>query len=100
MSDPSLTFILIGIAASVFGFLFFNFPKSVILLGDVGSCFLGIVIALISIKTSQLQPELFWCLDDIVRGFLSRLNLHIDCEDDKEREVLFTSFNACISETF
>ena len=61
LSDPSLAFVLISIAASVFGFLFFNFPKSVIILGDVGSCFLGIVIALISIKTSQLEPELFWC---------------------------------------
>jgi Fuc2NAc and GlcNAc transferase len=61
LSDVSLTFVLISIAASVFGFLFFNFPKSVILLGDVGSCFLGIVIALISVKTSQETPELFWC---------------------------------------
>ncbi|MBE20329.1 MAG: glycosyl transferase [Gammaproteobacteria bacterium] len=60
LSDLSLTFILISISASVFGFLFFNFPKSVIFLGDVGSSFLGILIALISIKTSQINPELFW----------------------------------------
>tara|TARA_B100000029_G_scaffold273909_1_gene268676 strand:+ start:5054 stop:6079 length:1026 start_codon:yes stop_codon:yes gene_type:complete len=60
LSDLSLTFILISVSASVFGFLFFNFPKSVIFLGDVGSSFLGILIALISIKTSQTNPELFW----------------------------------------
>ena len=68
--DPSLSFVLISIAASVFGFLLFNFPKSVIILGDVGSCFLGIVIALISIKTSQLKPELFWCWMILLGVFL------------------------------
>tara|TARA_B100001750_G_scaffold240325_1_gene249828 strand:- start:1980 stop:3017 length:1038 start_codon:yes stop_codon:yes gene_type:complete len=70
LSDPSLSLVLISIAASVFGFLLFNFPKSVIILGDVGSCFLGIVIALISIKTSQLNPELFWCWIILLGVFL------------------------------
>ena len=37
-----------------------DFPKSKIFMGDVGSGFLGLVIALISIYSSINYPQLFW----------------------------------------
>ena len=58
--DPDLSFLLLILCASIFGFLILNFPKSQIFIGDVGSGFLGIVIALLSIYSSQDHPELFW----------------------------------------
>ncbi len=58
--DPTLSFLLLVLCASIFGFLVLNFPKSQIFIGDVGSGFLGIVIALVSISSSQSHPELFW----------------------------------------
>ena len=58
--DPDLSFLLLILCASIFGFLILNFPKSQIFIGDVGSGFLGIVISLISIYSSQNHPELFW----------------------------------------
>ena len=59
-SDPTFSFLLAVICSTIFGFLLLNFPKSQIFLGDVGSCFLGIITALISIHSSQNNPELFW----------------------------------------
>ena len=60
LNDFSFSFILLVISSTVLGFLVFNFPNSQILMGDVGSYFLGLIIALISIYTSLELPELFW----------------------------------------
>lgn len=58
--DSDFSFLLLILCASIFGFLILNFPKSQIFIGDVGSGFLGIVISLVSIYSSQNHPELFW----------------------------------------
>ena len=50
-------FILISQIIIMFSFLFFNFPKAKIFLGDSGSYLCGSLICLNTIKTHQLNPE-------------------------------------------
>jgi len=47
-------------AACVAGFLFWNFPPARIFMGDAGSGFLGLVVALLALWSSQTSPHLFW----------------------------------------
>ncbi|MFA6464270.1 MAG: glycosyltransferase family 4 protein [Desulfurivibrionaceae bacterium] len=47
--------------SAVAGFLFWNFPKARIFMGDSGSGFLGLILGLFSIQAAQINPELFWC---------------------------------------
>ena len=52
------------IAASVFGFLFYNIPKAHIFMGDVGSQFLGFLfaaLAILALKTGE-APISFWVM--------------------------------------
>ena len=46
--------------AAVAGFLFWNFPKARIFMGDAGSGFLGIIFGLLAIQAAWMVPELFW----------------------------------------
>ncbi|MFO7839747.1 MAG: glycosyltransferase family 4 protein [Desulfosalsimonadaceae bacterium] len=48
------------LAAATAGFLFWNFPKARIFMGDAGSGFLGLVLGVLSIKAGWAAPELFW----------------------------------------
>ena len=48
------------LAAAVLGFLFWNFPKAKIFMGDAGSGFVGMVLGVLSIQAAWLAPELFW----------------------------------------
>jgi Fuc2NAc and GlcNAc transferase len=48
------------LAASVIGFLIWNFPKAKIFMGDTGSSFLGVVFGIISIQAAWVNPEMFW----------------------------------------
>lgn len=43
------------------GFLCWNFPKAKIFMGDIGSCFIGLMIGLFTIHFMQFNSELFWC---------------------------------------
>ncbi|MFH1021509.1 MAG: glycosyltransferase family 4 protein [Pseudomonadota bacterium] len=47
--------------SAVAGFLYWNFPKATIFMGDSGSGFLGLTLGLFSIQAGQVEPELFWC---------------------------------------
>lgn len=49
-----------GLACSVLGFLFWNFPTARIFMGDVGSSFLGFVMGLLSLQAAYLDPAYFW----------------------------------------
>jgi len=51
---------LLLLAAAVLGFLFWNFPKAKIFMGDAGSGFVGIMLGVLSIQAAWLAPELFW----------------------------------------
>ncbi len=46
--------------AAVLGFLFWNFPRAKIFLGDSGSGFLGMTLGLMSLQAASRQPKLFW----------------------------------------
>jgi Fuc2NAc and GlcNAc transferase len=48
------------LAAAVTGFLCWNFPPARIFMGDAGSGFLGIVLALLSIQAVWAAPQLLW----------------------------------------
>ncbi|WP_338746440.1 glycosyltransferase family 4 protein [Pseudomonas putida] len=48
------------LAASVAGFLFWNFPPARIFMGDAGSGFLGIVLGLLALMAGSVNPLLFW----------------------------------------
>lgn len=47
-------------AACVAGFLVWNFPPAKIFMGDAGSGFLGLMVALLSLWCGQSRPALFW----------------------------------------
>jgi Fuc2NAc and GlcNAc transferase len=51
---------LIMLAATVAGFLIWNFPPAKIFMGDAGSGFLGIALGLFSIQAAWLAPRFFW----------------------------------------
>ncbi|MBF4555092.1 glycosyltransferase family 4 protein [Pseudomonas sp. p50] len=48
------------LALAVSGFLFWNFPKARIFMGDAGSGFLGLVFGIISIQAAWVAPQLLW----------------------------------------
>ena len=48
------------LAASVAGFLFWNFPPARIFMGDAGSGFLGIILGLLSLQATWVSPKLLW----------------------------------------
>ncbi|MBA6118448.1 glycosyltransferase family 4 protein [Pseudomonas sp. NC26] len=48
------------LAATVAGFLFWNFPPARIFMGDAGSGFLGIVLGLLALQAGWINPLLFW----------------------------------------
>ena len=48
------------LAAAVSGFLFWNFPPARIFMGDAGSGFLGIMLALLALQAAWAEPLLLW----------------------------------------
>lgn len=48
--------------ASVAGFLWFNFPKASIFMGDIGSCFLGLVLGLFILEVGQGNQSFYWAM--------------------------------------
>lgn len=58
------------LAAAVVGFLFWNFPKAKIFMGDAGSGFVGIVLGILSIQAAWVMPELFWAWVILLGGFV------------------------------
>jgi Fuc2NAc and GlcNAc transferase len=46
--------------ASVAGFLYWNYPPARIFMGDGGSGFLGMTLAVLSIQAAWVAPNLFW----------------------------------------
>ena len=56
--NENLSIILSAQVIIVLSFLFFNFPKAKIFLGDSGSYLLGALIVLNTIKTHELNPQI------------------------------------------
>ncbi|WP_131753281.1 MraY family glycosyltransferase [Legionella jordanis] len=61
--------LLLGFA--VLGFLYWNFPPAKIFMGDVGSGFLGFVLAILSIQAAHIKTELFYSWLILSAGFLT-----------------------------
>jgi Fuc2NAc and GlcNAc transferase len=48
------------LAAATLGFLYWNWPKARIFMGDAGSGFLGLMLAALSLQAAWTAPRLFW----------------------------------------
>ena len=67
--SPELAPFCFVLAGSVLGFLVFNFPPARIFMGDVGSHFLGLVLAVLAIWSEQ-EGMLFWIVVCCLGSFL------------------------------
>jgi Fuc2NAc and GlcNAc transferase len=63
-------FIPVAFAACVTGFLAWNYPPAKIFMGDSGSGFIGLVLALFSLWTAQQATQVFWCWFILLGGFM------------------------------
>ena len=57
-------------AACVAGFLFWNFPPAKIFMGDAGSGFIGLMVAVLSLWCGQSTPALFWAWFILIGCFM------------------------------
>ena len=57
-------------AACVGGFLVWNFPPAKIFMGDAGSGFLGLMVAVLSLWCGQSTPALFWAWFILIGCFM------------------------------
>ncbi|MBC7732720.1 MAG: glycosyltransferase family 4 protein, partial [Bacteriovorax sp.] len=57
-------------AGCVGGFLVWNFPPAKIFMGDAGSGFLGLMVALLSLWCGQATPALFWAWFILIGCFM------------------------------
>ena len=57
-------------ASCVGGFLLWNFPPAKIFMGDAGSGFLGLMVALLSLWCGQTAPHLFWAWFILIGCFM------------------------------
>ncbi|WP_426415799.1 MraY family glycosyltransferase [Aestuariirhabdus sp. LZHN29] len=48
------------LASATLGFLVWNFPPAKIFMGDVGSCFVGIALAAMSLQAAWYSPAFLW----------------------------------------
>jgi len=58
--DSSAWILPVLLATAVSGFLLWNFPPARIFMGDAGSGFLGIMLALFSVQAAWVDPRLLW----------------------------------------
>ncbi|MBV1911898.1 MAG: glycosyltransferase family 4 protein [Kangiellaceae bacterium] len=60
-SAPNVALLHFLLGLSSLGFLFFNFPPAKIFMGDAGSGFLGLMLAMLLLLSSHISEPLFWC---------------------------------------
>lgn len=63
------------IIMAVMGFLVWNWPPARIFMGDSGSCFLGLVLGMISVLHAQEHPKLLWCWIILMGVFITDATL-------------------------
>jgi Fuc2NAc and GlcNAc transferase len=71
LSDANHSAAAIVLAASTFGFILYNWSPAKIFMGDVGSGYLGIVVAGLSLITANQDPELLWVWIILLAVFVS-----------------------------
>lgn len=59
-SQPAEFVVPLILAASVMGFLFWNFPPARIFMGDAGSGFLGVTLGILSLQAAWVAPQFLW----------------------------------------
>ena len=59
-----------SLAITVVGFLYWNWPRARIFMGDVGSGFLGYIFAILMLQSSQQHPHSFWVFTILFSIFL------------------------------
>ena len=69
-ADSTSLIVLTLLIASVAGFLFWNFPRAKIFMGDAGSGFIGIIMGTFSIHSVLIDPVLFWCWLILLAAFI------------------------------
>lgn len=60
LGQPALALVPVLLAAAVAGFLCWNFPPARIFMGDAGSGFLGLILAVLSLQAAWFKAELLW----------------------------------------
>lgn len=60
LGAANLALVPVLLAASVAGFLCWNFPPARIFMGDAGSGFLGLVLAVLSLQAAWFKSDLLW----------------------------------------
>ena len=60
LGASSLALLPLLLAAAVAGFLCWNFPPARIFMGDAGSGFLGLILAVLSLQAAWFKAELLW----------------------------------------
>lgn len=60
LGQPTLALVPVLLAAAVAGFLCWNFPPARIFMGDAGSGFLGLILAVLSLQAAWFKAELLW----------------------------------------
>lgn len=60
LGAPGLALVPLLLAAAVTGFLFWNYPPARIFMGDAGSGFLGLLVAVLSLQAAWFKAELLW----------------------------------------
>lgn len=60
LGEPTLALVPVLLAAAVAGFLCWNFPPARIFMGDAGSGFLGLILAVLSLQAAWFKTELLW----------------------------------------
>ncbi|MEA9976826.1 MULTISPECIES: glycosyltransferase family 4 protein [unclassified Pseudomonas] len=60
MGHGELALLPLLLACAVAGFLYWNFPKARIFMGDAGSGFLGIALGVLSLQAAWVASQLFW----------------------------------------
>lgn len=58
---PQLAIAPVLLACAVGGFLFWNFPRAKIFMGDAGSGFLGMALGVMSLQAAWVAPHLLYC---------------------------------------
>lgn len=59
--DYALYAVFMSLAAAALGFLFWNWPKARIFMGDVGSGYLGLIIGMLIFMAARQSPVLLYC---------------------------------------
>jgi Fuc2NAc and GlcNAc transferase len=67
---PEAAVVPLLLATAVFGFLVWNFPHAKIFMGDVGSGFIGITIAVLALRGATIAPRYLWCWIILLGAFV------------------------------